>query len=211
MESTARPIIQTDLQGKLVARHESIKGAAKSLDVFPGTISKILKGDRKSTKGYTFKYEDGKPQIKTGYSNKAKPILLFQSDYSGEKFLQECRSSTHCEKVIGLKSARVRSVLKTKSRKYENYFLIYKQEFIEYFPSGCTKREHILNNFQNEPFNEHTIYYIMHNENLQNIIKFVTTGKDVHCQTSGALHNRVQNNSLLSKDLAKFVPSAALT
>jgi len=212
--------------GKFIKRCASIKEAGEFTGASPPNIGKVLRNDRKSLKGYIFKYEDGKPPQKLKpqkrkriFSNepkfipysKTKPILIFQTDYSGEKFLQECRSAYHCEEVIGLKRAGVYAVLKSKSRKYKNYFLIYKNEFIEYFPSSSTKRKHILNNFQDESFEENTMYYIMHNESLQNIIKFVTTGNTVHSTSSGPLHQRGQNNSLPSKDLPQFVSSAAVT
>lgn len=54
--SCQKKVIQLDLFGKVVAIHDSIKIAAKSINVSASCITGYLKGRQKIVRGFTFKY-----------------------------------------------------------------------------------------------------------------------------------------------------------
>lgn len=49
-------IVQMTMQGKTLRVFASGKDASKALDISPGKISEACRGNRKSVKGYTFRF-----------------------------------------------------------------------------------------------------------------------------------------------------------
>lgn len=58
INTTKRPILQYNKQGQYLKEWESISDAARSLNLHASNISKVLKGERKSTGNYIFKYKE---------------------------------------------------------------------------------------------------------------------------------------------------------
>ena len=53
-----RPVIQFDMQGKVIAEYTSITKAAKTLNLDTSSISKACSGKRKSYKNFIWKYSE---------------------------------------------------------------------------------------------------------------------------------------------------------
>lgn len=52
-----KPVLQYDLDGKLVARHNSVADAANSVGCSTNDISKVCLGQRKTAKGFVWKHD----------------------------------------------------------------------------------------------------------------------------------------------------------
>lgn len=55
--SCSIPIVQYDLQGNFLAEHEGLADAGRKLNISPGCICNVLKGQRNHTHGFIFKYK----------------------------------------------------------------------------------------------------------------------------------------------------------
>ena len=57
-ESTKKPILQYDKNNNLIQEWPSLSDAARNLNLQVSNICKVLKGERKTTGGFIFKYKD---------------------------------------------------------------------------------------------------------------------------------------------------------
>jgi len=55
---TGKPINQYSLEGKFIRRFKSISEATKELSIKGGALSKCLKGQAKTCKGYQWRYSE---------------------------------------------------------------------------------------------------------------------------------------------------------
>ena len=53
----AKPIIQLDLEGKMVKRHKSLYHLCMEEDFDRTAVKKVLQGKSKASKGFVFRYE----------------------------------------------------------------------------------------------------------------------------------------------------------
>jgi plasmid maintenance system antidote protein VapI len=102
-EYKGRHVFQYDLNGNFIKEWKSYLQAAKELGIPHQHILRVLKGERKMTRGYIFKYEYVEKNSKYNPDDKSfiKPVEQYSIDGI---FVREWPSITAAEKELGISS-----------------------------------------------------------------------------------------------------------
>lgn len=98
-----RHVFQYDLEGNFIKEWKSYVEASKELNIPQQHISRVLKGERRMTRGFIFKYEkyDSIEKLNTEEKSFAKKIEQYSLDGS---FIKEWSSITSAEESLGIKN-----------------------------------------------------------------------------------------------------------
>lgn len=98
-----RHVFQYDVEGNFIKEWNSYLQAAKSLDIPHQHIMRVLRGERKMTRGFIFKYEYTDSIDKYNPDDKAflRPVLQYTFDGI---FVREWPSISSAEKELGIKN-----------------------------------------------------------------------------------------------------------
>lgn len=99
----ARAVLQYSLTGNFIQEWESAKQAGEALDIIPGAITNVCKGNRKVAGDFLWRYRsdyDTIPNRLTNINLKSASVPLKQYTLDG-KFVKEWESITAAAKELG--------------------------------------------------------------------------------------------------------------
>lgn len=101
--ATAKAVLQYSLTGNFIQEWESAKQAGEALDIIPGAITNVCKGNRKVAGDFLWRYRsdyDTIPNRLTNINLKSASVPLKQYTLDG-KFVKEWESITAAAKELG--------------------------------------------------------------------------------------------------------------
>ena len=133
IDKMKRSIIQIDLNGNTISKFSSISEACKATGISMICISSVLSGKRKTTHGYSFKYNDNKPKRE---SKRLKYSISFQNHNNTNKkkvdqynadgnYITTYDSISAASKATGISKWQISSVCSGRRRISHGYIFRY--------------------------------------------------------------------------------------
>lgn len=125
VEKRKKAILAYDLDGQFIGEYDSAKDAENSLQISASSICNVLKGKRKQSKGYIFKYKTDSEQNHTiDLSEHARPSKPRVRQYTLDgKLIQTFNSVTAASKFVGINDNQFRLYLKGKNNNIYKGFI----------------------------------------------------------------------------------------